>query len=113
MQIPFSISADTHKVVLNTDASKETTVNIDVDGQSPYSTNHVFLNASSSVAPAAGFGDIDVKILPSVLDLSSDHKAQLFLRNFSATPGNYTLGISVSDGLVVKTIFLDLIIPRG
>lgn len=113
MQIPFSISADAHQVVLNSDASKETDVNIEVDGQSPYGMNHVFLNASSSVDSAAGFGNIDVKILPSVLDLSSDHKAQLFLRNYAATPGNYTLGISVSDGFVVKTIFLDLIVPKG
>ena len=113
MQIPFSVSADTSHVVLNNDASKETVVNLDVDGQSPYSANRVFINASSSVAPAAGFGDIDVKIFPDVLDLSSEHKSQLVLRNYSALPGNYTLGIGVSDGLVVKTIFLNLIIPKG
>jgi len=113
IQIPFSISADADEVILNNDASKETVVNLDVTGQSSYSMNHVFVNASSSVAPAAGFGDIDVKISPDVLDLSSEHKSQLILRNYAALPGNYTLGISVSDGLVVKTIFLNLIVPKG
>ena len=113
MQIPFSISADADQVLLNNDASKETVVNLDVHGQSPYSANHVFLNASSSIAPAAGFGDIDVKISPDVLNLSSAHASQLILRNYSALPGNYTLGISVSNGLVEKTIFLNLIIPKG
>lgn len=113
MQIPFSISVDTNKVILSTDASKETVVNLEVNGQSPYSMNQVVINASSSVAPAAGFGDIDVRISPSTLDLSSVHKAQLFLQNYAAPPGNYTLGISASDGLVVKTIFLDLIVPKG
>jgi len=113
VEVPFSISVDTNQVLLNNDASKETVVNLDVHGQSPYSTNHVFLNASSSIAPAAGFGDIDVKISPDVLDLSSGNTSQLILRNYSALPGNYTLGISVSNGLVGKTIFLNLIVPKG
>ena len=112
-QVPFSISTDTNEIVLNTDASKETVVNLNVSGKSPYSRNDVFLNASSSVAPTAGFGDIDVKISPDVLDLSSMHESKLVLRNYAALPGNYTLGISVSDGLVVKTIFLNLIVPKG
>jgi virginiamycin B lyase len=113
IQIPFSISADANKVILNNDASKGTVVNLDVTGQSPYSMNRVFVNASSSVEPAAGFGDIDLQISPDVLDLSTEHKSQLILRNYAALPGNYTLGISVSDGLVVKTIFLNLIVPQG
>ena len=113
VHIPFSISANTDQVLLNNDASKETVVNLEVHGKSPYSANHVFLNASSSIAPDAGFGDIDVKISPDVLDLSSGNTSQLILRNYSALPGNYTLGISVSNGLVEKTIFLNLIVPKG
>ncbi|MGI0047242.1 MAG: hypothetical protein ACREBB_08650 [Nitrosotalea sp.] len=112
VQVPFDISADTDKVVLNTDASKEVTVNLKIDGQSPYSANHVFLNASSSLDIAAGFENLDATLSPDTLDLSSSHQAQLLLRNYSATPGNYTLGVSVSDGFVTKTIFLDLIIPK-
>jgi streptogramin lyase len=111
-QIPFSISAGTDKVTLNNDASKETVVNLDVTGQSPYSMNHVSVNASSSVTQAAGFGNVDVKISPDALDLSSEHKSQLILRNYATLPGNYTLGISVSDGLVEKTIFLNMIVPK-
>lgn len=113
VQIPFTISTDTGKVVLSTDASKEVAVNINIGGQSPYSSNHVFLNASSSLDIAAGFGNLDASLSPATLDLSSSHRAQLLLRNYSATPGNYTLGLSVSDGMATKTIFLDLIVPKS
>ncbi len=113
VQVPFSISADTSQVVLSPDASKAVAVNLKIDGTSPYSSNRVFLNASSSMVPAAGFGNLDVSLVPDTLDLSSSHQAQLLLRNYSAPPGNYTLGISVSNGIVTKTIFLDLIIPNG
>ena len=113
VQVPFSISADTNRVVLNSDASKAVTVNLTINGQSPYSANRVYLNDSSSMAPAAGFGNVDASITPNTLDLTSNHNAQLVLRNYSAPPGNYTLGISVSNGAVTKTIFLDLVIPQG
>ncbi len=113
VQVPFSISADTNKVVLSSDASKDVSVNLKINGQSPYNKNRVFLNASSSMVSNAGFENIDVRLSPSTLDLSSSHDARLFLRNYSAPPGNYTLGISISDGLVTKTIFLDLIIPNS
>ncbi|MDE1872600.1 MAG: hypothetical protein KGH99_03880 [Thaumarchaeota archaeon] len=113
VQLPFSISSDTSKVVLSSDASKETSVNLKVDGQSPYSANRVFLNASSSMVSNAGFENLDVKLSPDTLDLSSSHEAQLLLRNYSAPPGNYTLGVSVSDGIVTKTIFLDLVVPNS
>ena len=111
--LPFSISSDTNKVVLSSDASKEISVNLKIDGQSPYSANHVFLNASSSMVSDAGFGNLDVKLSPDTLDLSSSHDAQLLIRNYSAPPGNYTMGVSVSDGIVTKTIFLDLVVPNS
>lgn len=112
VKVPFSISADTNKVVLNPDASKAVTINLIVNGQSPSSLNKVYLNASSTMTAAAGFENADVSITPNSLDLSSDHKAELLLRDYSATPGNYTLGISVSNGIVTKTIFLGLVVPK-
>ncbi|MDE1765204.1 MAG: hypothetical protein KGI27_02900 [Thaumarchaeota archaeon] len=113
VQAPFSISADTGRVVLNTDASKAVAVNLNIEGRDPYSANRVILNASSSMVPAAGFGNLDVSLSPDSLDLSSAHHAQLLLKSYSAPPGNYTLGVSVSDGIITKTIFIDLVIPKG
>ncbi|HJT10137.1 MAG TPA: hypothetical protein VJ771_05075 [Candidatus Nitrosotalea sp.] len=113
VQVPFSISADSDHVTLSPDASKAVAVNLKIDGTSTYNANRVILNASSSMVPSAGFGNMDVSITPDTLDLSSNHQAQLLLRNYSAPPGNYTLGVSASDGIVTKTIFLDLTIPKG
>ena len=58
--------------------------------------------------PNAGLGNVDVKFSVNPVDLSKTHQVQLLLRNDSASPGNYTLGISAYDGKVTKTIFLDL-----
>lgn len=113
IQVPFSIYADRDQVTLNPDASKAVVVNLKIDGTSPYNENRVILNASSSMVPSAGFGNLDVSISPDTLDLSSSHHAQLMLRNYSAPPGNYTLGVSASDGIVTKTIFLNMTVPKG
>ena len=113
VQVPFSISADRDQVTLNPDASKAVVVNLKINGTSPYNKNLVILNASSSMVPSAGFGNVDASISPDTLDLSSNHQAQLMLRDYSAQPGNYTLGVSASDGIVTKTIFLNLTVPKG
>ncbi len=109
--VPFSISASSQRVVLNPDASKPVIVNLKVDGTSPYSGNRVDINASSSLSPAAGFGNVGVSIEPGTLDLGSARDAQLSLTDYSAPPGNYTLAVSASNGAVTKTIFLDLVVP--
>jgi len=51
------------------------------------------------------------KFSSDVLDLSLTYTAQLFLQNHGVPSGNYTLGISASDGFVTKTIFLGLVVP--
>ena len=109
--IHFGISANADKIMLRNNTSQENIVNLEVSGQSPYSSNEVFLNASSSITPTAGFGNMTVKFSSNVIDLSLTHRAQLFLQNHGVPAGNYTLGISASDGFVTKTIFLDLVIP--
>lgn len=111
-KVPFSLSSDTNTVMLSPDASKATAIDITVTGQSPYSSNRIYLNASSSMVPAAGFGNVDVSFKPDLVDLSNENHSQLILRNYSAPPGNYTLAVSASNGAVTKTIFLNLVIPK-
>ena len=108
--VQFGISADVKRIVLE-NTSKENIINLEISGQNPRNFNRVYLNASSSITSTAGFGNMKAKFSSDVLDLSLTHTAQLFLQNHGVPSGNYTLGISASDGFVTKTIFLDLVVP--
>jgi len=58
-----------------------------------------------------GFANMTGNFTVSSVDLSKVNQSvpvQLILQNDGAKAGNYTLGISASDGLVTKTIFVDL-----
>ncbi|MGC2668629.1 MAG: hypothetical protein WA220_05545, partial [Candidatus Nitrosopolaris sp.] len=78
-------------------------------------TNHtlIFLNTSSSMNPLGKFANMTAKFYPtSTIYLNKDRngKAQsniILQRNDSTpiSPGNYTLGISATDGTVTKSIF--------
>jgi len=111
--IPFEIHSDNDKIVLGNDSKQQSVIiGISKNSLAPYDNNVVFLNASSSMEPNAGLGNIDVKFSVNSVDLSKTNQVQLLLRNNSAPPGNYTLGISASDGKVTKTVFLDLEISK-
>ncbi|MGI0027668.1 MAG: hypothetical protein ACREAD_07495, partial [Nitrosopumilaceae archaeon] len=81
---------------------------IEISKNYPVKNNLVFLNASSSILSNAGLGNLDVKFSDDVVDLTKMHTVQMLLQNNSVPPGNYTVGISASDGMITKTIFLDL-----
>lgn len=106
--LPFDIHSEVNKIVLNNDSSKQQTLNIEISKNALVKNNLVFLNASSSILSNAGLGNLNVKFSDDVIDLTKIHTVQLLLQNNSVPPGNYTLGISASDGMVTKTIFLDL-----
>lgn len=103
---PFDIHSETNKIVLNNDLSKQLDVEISKIGS--IKNNTVFLNASSSILPNAGLGNLTVKFSDNVVDLTKTHTIHLLLQNSSIPKGSYTLGISASDGMVTKTIFIDL-----
>jgi sugar lactone lactonase YvrE len=73
----------------------------------------IFLNASSSMNPLGKFVNMIAKFYPtSIVELNKDksEKAQsnmIFQRNGSTpiSPGNYTLGISATNGIITKSIF--------
>jgi len=105
---PFDIHLEVNKIILNNDSSKQQILNIEISKNNPVKNNIVFLNASSSISPNAGLGSLNVKFSDDMVDLTKMHTVQILLQNNSVPPGNYTLGISASDGVVTKTIFLDL-----
>ena len=133
--IPFDINSSASKITIlsspNNTAQKNVslaaaTLNVEVTNKKSLSSssfinytnakhNHtlIFLNASSSMNPLGRFVNMTTKFYPtSIIDLNKDRsgKAQtniILQRNDSTpiSPGNYTLGISVTDGTVTKSIF--------
>ena len=109
IQTPFDIHLDANKIILNNDKLTQQTIDIKILKNNIANTNHIILlNASSSIQPNAGLGNLDVKFSDDKVDLSKMNQVRLLIQNNSVPPGNYTLGISASDGMVTKTVFLDL-----
>jgi hypothetical protein len=112
----FDIHSDLAKVVFSGNNTMQTaTINIKVSGNDiklgKESHNVVFFRTSSSMMTDGEFEKINANFTVNSLDLSKTGKplpVQLVLQNKGAKSGNYTMGISASDGLVTKTIFLDL-----
>lgn len=105
--IPFELSLNTTQIVLS--HNKTSVVDLKITGNAHYS-ELISLNASSSITPTAELGNLAVKFSSSVVDLSHDGTVKLFITDGGVTPGNYTVGISASDGFATKTKFLDLYI---
>lgn len=111
---PFVIGSNTSSVVLSNDSSVKSIINIKISKDKMQSdTQRLYLNASSSLDQAGGLFKIDSQFSKKYVDLNDNNEyAQLYLRNLGAPSGNFTLGISASDGTVTRTIFLDLIVPK-
>ena len=133
--IPFDINSSANKITIlsssNNTAQKNAspvaaTLKVEVTTKKSFNsssfitnTNNnnnrtlIFLNASSSMNPLGRFVNMTAKFYPtSTIDLNKDRsgKAQaniILQRNDSTpvSPGNYTLGISATDGTVTKSIF--------
>lgn len=108
--VPFTVTTTTKQITLNSHKLDDS-IDFEVQGNS-YNSNHVFLNASSSITPTGELGNLTIKFSPDVIDILHDKKVKLLIHDGGVVPGNYTIGISVSDGYVTKTGFLDLSISR-
>lgn len=114
--LPFDIHSDLTKVVLHgNNTGQNIAVKIEISKNYPpqEETGHniISLKTSSSMQTDGGLSKITATFTPSSIDLSKIDgtiSAQLLLQNSGAKAGNYTLGVSASDGLVTKTIFFDL-----
>lgn len=108
MPIPFDLDLNATKIVLS--HNKTGVVDMTITGSSHYSDT-LSLNASSSITPTAELGNLTVKFSSNVVG-PSHGIIHAFLNAGQVSPGNYTVGMSVSDSFVTKTKFLDLyVIP--
>lgn len=97
---PFGISLDVSHVLLST--GKDAVVDVRVSGNA---TGNVHLGASSTIVPTAEPDGLAVKFVP---DASHDGMTRLHLGDEGVAAGNYTVGISASDGIVTITKFIDM-----
>ncbi|MHB8603086.1 MAG: Vgb family protein [Nitrosotalea sp.] len=117
--LAFDIHSDLAKVVFpGNNTTQAATINVEVSRNNDVVSSEgqmVLLKTSSSMMTDGGFDKITANFTENSFDLSKMDQpisTQLVLKNNGAKPGNYTVGISASDGLVTKTIFLDLDIIR-
>ncbi|MHB8603393.1 MAG: Vgb family protein [Nitrosotalea sp.] len=108
--IPFEINLNATKITL--DHGKTGVVALEIKGDEHIS-GPLYLNASSSITPTAEIGNLTVKFSSNVTDASHDDTVKLFINGDGVVSGNYTVGISASDGLVTTTKFLDLFITNN
>jgi streptogramin lyase len=138
LPIPFDINSSASKITMLSSPNNTTqknaspaaaTLNVEVTPKKSFNkssfvtnANHnpalIFLNASSSMNPLGKFVNMTAKFYPtSIIDLNKyrSEKAQsniIFQRNGSTpiSPGNYTLGISATNGIITKSIFRHLFV---
>ena len=114
IHLPFDISSDhTKAVLLNNNTLQKATIHVEISNNNrsnQMGQNMVFLGTSSSMMPNGEFSKIITNFIVNSVDLSKINQpvpVQLVLQNEGAKAGNYTLGISASNGLITKTIFFD------
>ncbi|MDE1876769.1 MAG: hypothetical protein KGH86_08100 [Thaumarchaeota archaeon] len=119
--LAFDIHSDLTKVVFSGNNTMQTeTINITISRSGDIISGTegqkmVFLKTSSSMSTNGELSRMTANFTTDSFDLSKMDKpvpVNLILENNGAKPGNYTLGISASDGITTKTIFLDLDIVR-
>ena len=104
LPVPFDLNLNATQIALS--HNKMGTVDMTVTGVSHYSDN-LSLNASSSITPTADLGNLAVQFSSNVAN-PSNSVIHVLLDGSRVNPGNYTVGLSASDGFVTKTKFLDL-----
>jgi virginiamycin B lyase len=114
ISIPFDISTDISQITIPKNTSGKPVMidftihkNQDVTSEKPIS-----FVVSSSMEPSLSLVNMTAKfsndrISPSKIENS---KIQLFIDSNFAPAGNYTLAISATDGLITKSVFVDMVI---
>jgi streptogramin lyase len=83
--------------------------------------NHtlLFLNASSSMNPLGRFVNVTAKFYPTPISdlmkgtrITQTHLILQRNESTSISPGNYTVGVSATNGPVTKSVFKDIVVKR-
>lgn len=109
---PFDIRVDSNITTIDSDQTAELVFDVTkTSGHLPENNTKISFSASSSMSPNSELVNMTAKFLPSTIDLSEidQHtKIRLVLQNNGTKQANYTLGISATNGVVTKSVFLGL-----
>ena len=114
--IPFDIHTQVGKVELSTKKQNTTTIDFKIieknDSQLNKKNDVVSFKTSSSMTYWGELTNMTARFSVNSKELTplrENSTVHLFLENYSSVmPGNYTLGISATDGMAIKSIFMNL-----
>jgi len=115
LSIPFDIRIEKDQFIPNK-AKNEFEVNFTInveDSDVPIQNNTLSLKKSSTIVASGGFGQMTAAfdVDSFTVDNIEKFKGKLILSEYrNLDNGNYTIALSVTDGTVTKTTYLDLII---
>jgi streptogramin lyase len=105
--IPFGLHLNSTHIALG--HGKTGVVDLTITGNF---SGPLSLNASSTITPTAELGNLTARFSSNTVNVSNNDVVRLSIGNDGVAPGNYTLGISASNGFVGTTKFLYLSIPN-
>lgn len=114
ISIPFDISTDIRQITIPKNTTGEP-VMIDFTihkNQEIISEKPISFVVSSSMEPALGLVNMTAKFSNDKISSTEieDSKIRLLIESDFAPIGNYTLAISATDGLITKSVFVDMMI---
>ena len=105
--IPFELNLNSTHITLG--HGKTGVIDLNIKGSF---SGPLHLNASSTITPTAELGNLTVNFSSNVVNVLDGNVVRLYITDNGVAPGNYTVGISASDGFVGTTKFLDLSISN-
>lgn len=115
--IPFDIIANVTNITISgTSGGKSTIIDVKVFKKGNLlidETQPISLFTSSSMEPSLRLVNVTATFTKEKIFLTEiieQEEVQLLINSYSAPPGNYTLAISATDGIVTKSVFVEMMI---
>lgn len=112
--VPFEIRTADKQVVVEKGQTAQINIEVTRNPEAQLFNNTLSFNASSSAVISGVLLNATVNFLPSLIDLSKIDGTQavvmLELKNEGIQKGQHILAVSATDGAVIKTVYLDLVV---
>jgi hypothetical protein len=111
--IPFDIQASRKQIVIEKGQTARVNIEITKKPDVELFNNTLSFNVSSSVVMSGVLLNATANFSPNIIDLSKVNGTQavtLELKDEGIQKGQYVLAVSASDGAVIKTVYLQLVV---